>query len=92
MTVGKPAAQGGITYAILQNAPESGEIAELAVEGITEWRAYGAFNAGIELTVHDTNGRCEAAASGDFVRGIAREASTGAGHAVSVLLVSYYKP
>lgn len=92
MTVGKPAGQGGISYAILQNAPASGEIAELAVKGITEWRAHTSFNAGIELTVHDTNGRCNAAASGDYVFATAREASTGAGHAISVTLCGYYKP
>ena len=92
MTVSKPTGQGAIAYAILQNAPASGAIAELTCEGITEWRAHTTFNAGTELTVHDTNGRCNAAASGDFVRAIAREASQSAGHAVSVLLVGYYKP
>ena len=92
MTVGKCTGQGAIAYAILQNAPASGKIAELAVEGITEWRAHTTFNAGIELTVHDPNGRCNTAASGDFVRAIARESSQSAGHAISVTLCGYYKP
>jgi len=92
MTVAKPTGQGAIAYAILQNAPLIGAMAELCVEGITEWRAHTTFNAGIELTVHDTNGRCNTAASGDFVFAIAREASQSAGHAISVHLCGYYKP
>ena len=92
MTVSKPTGQGAIAYAILQNAPASGAIAELAVTGITEWRAHATFNAGIELAVHDTNGRCNTAASGDYVMAIAREASQSAGHAISVTLCGYYKP
>lgn len=94
MTVGKPSGQGGLVYGILQNAPASGEIAEIARTGMTEWRAHSTFNAGSELTVHDNVlGRCEAAASGDYVCAIAREASQSANHAVSVdLIPGYYKP
>jgi hypothetical protein len=93
MTVSKCTGQGAIAHAILLNAPASGAIAELALEGsIIEWRAHSTFNAGDELTVHDGNGRCESAASGDFVFAIAREGSNGAGHAVSVKLTGYYKP
>ena len=92
MTVSKCTGQGAIAYAILQNAPASGAIAELCVKGITEWRAHTTINAGDELTVHDTNGRCAPAASGDFVFAIAREAAQSAGHAISVTLCGYYKP
>ena len=91
MTVGKCTGQGTRMTHVLENAPASGEIAQLVGEGICEIRAHGSFNAGIEVTVHDSNGRIEAAASGDFVVGISREASTGAGHAVSVMLVHYMK-
>ena len=92
MTVSKPTGQGAIGYGILENAPASGEMAEIVREGICEWRAHSTFNAGSELTIHDTNGRCESAASGDYVMAIAREAAASAGHAVSVSLCGYYKP
>ena len=91
MTVGKCTGQGTLMTHVLENAPASGSIAQLVAEGICEIRAHGTFNAGVEVTVHDSNGRIEAAASGDFVVGIAREASQSAGQAVSVWLVHYYK-
>jgi hypothetical protein len=90
-----PTGQGAHMYAVLVNDPQdptSDGLCELVVEGIIEIRANSAINAGAEVTVAGTNGRIEAAASGDFVVGIAREAATGAGHAISVTLVHYYKP
>lgn len=84
--------QGTLVYGILENGPAAGEIAEIVVEGITEIRAHGTINAGVEVTVHDSLGRIETAASGDFVVGIAREAAIAAGHAISVTLMHYYKP
>ena len=50
MTVSKCTGQGAIIYGILQNAPASGAIAEVAVEGITEWRAHSTFNAGRSIS------------------------------------------
>jgi predicted RecA/RadA family phage recombinase len=91
LQVTNPTGQGTHMYAVLENAPAAGEIAQLVVEGICEIRAHSTFNAGVEVTVHDSNGRIEAAGSGDFVVGIAREASQSAGQAVSVTLVHYYK-
>jgi hypothetical protein len=91
LQVTNPTGQGTHMYAVLENAPAAGAIAELVVYGICEIRAHGAINAGAEVTVHDSNGRIEAAASGDFVVGIAREAAINAGHAISVTLVHYYK-
>jgi hypothetical protein len=91
MKVSKVSGQGGKVYGVLTNAPAADAICELVCEGIVEIRAASTFNAGVELTVHDTNGRVEAASSGDYVVGIAREAAESAGHAVSVLLKPYYK-
>jgi len=92
MTVTTPAAQGDLVYAVLLNAPDEGETAELGLDSIQEVRAYAAFNAGVELTVNGATGRVEGAASGDFVCGTAREASGGAGHCVSMAVKCYYKP
>jgi hypothetical protein len=89
MTVGLPTA-GEKVYGVLENAPDSGEIAQIVVEGICEIRANSTFNAGVELT-SDGAGRVGEASSSEFVVGIAREASQSVGHAVSVLLKQYYK-
>ena len=90
-TVGLPGGQGVRVDAVLLNAPESGEEAQLGLTGIREVRAAEAFNAGVELTVLDTTGRVEAAASGDFVCGIAREAAGEADHIISMITTNYYK-
>lgn len=88
-----PTGQGAIMYGVLQNAPDTGETAEIAVEGITEIRIDSAISAGDEVTVAGTNGRIMTAASGDFVLGFAREAGVDAGQCISVTLVQgYYKP
>jgi len=92
MTVSAPTGQGALVYAVLLNAPDEGEIAQLGESGIQEVRANEAFNSGVELTVSGTNGRVEAAASDDFVCGTAREASGGSGHCISMTVKHYYKP
>lgn len=92
MTVKKPSGQGAKVYAVLLNDPDTGEIAQLGLDGIQEVRANAAFNSGIELTVAGTNGRVEAAASGDFVCGVSREAAGGVGHCISMAIKCYYKP
>ena len=91
-TVGLPGGQGVRTDATLLNAPVEDKSAQLALTGIREVRAAEAFNAGSELTVLDTTGRAEAAASGDHVFGIAREAAGEANHIVSYITRDYYKP
>jgi hypothetical protein len=91
-TVGLPSGQGVRVDAVLLNAPASGAEAQLGITGIREVQAYEAFNAGVELTVAGADGRVQAAASGDFVCGIAREASGGADHLISMITTNYYKP
>lgn len=88
-----PTGQGAKVYGVLQNTPDEGEICQIAVEGITEVVAGEAITAGEEVCVLDATGVIEAAASGDYVCGIAREAATEAGHCISVTLTQgYYHP
>ena len=92
MEVQVPAGQGQAVYAILLNDPEDGEEAALRTKGIGECRAQEAIDAGVECTVNGVNGRIEAAAQGDFICCITREAATAADHIVSVTIVGYYHP
>jgi len=93
MLVTTPSGQGVYIYAVLLNAPDITEMAELQVYGIAEIRAEEAINAGVEVTVAGANGRIEAAASGDWVIGWSREAALAADHCISVTLcMGYYKP
>lgn len=91
LLVAAPAAQGALVYAALLNAPAEGEMAELQVEGIAEVRAESTFDAGDELTVAGASGRVEAAAQGDFVCGISREAAIAVNHCISMTIKHYYK-
>jgi len=92
-TITSPTGQGAIVYGVLQlEVTAAGDMCELLVRGIAEIKAYEAFNAGSELTVFDATGRVEAAASGDYVCAIAREASGGENHLISATLCGYYKP
>jgi len=92
MTVGAPGGQGVPVYGVLLNDPDEDETAALKIKGIAECKALEAINAGVECTVADATGRIEAAASGDFVCCITREAATGENHLVSVNIVHYYYP
>jgi len=92
MNVQAPGGQGQAVYGILLNDPTDGETAALKTKGIGECKALEAINAGDECTVADATGRIEAAASGDFVCCITREAATGENHLVSVTIVGYYVP
>ncbi len=86
-----PTGQGALVYGALLNAPVEGAMAELQVEGIAEVRADSTFDAGVELTVAGVNGRVEAAASGDYVCGISREAAIAVDHCISMTIKHYYK-
>ena len=83
-----PGGQGVLTCGVLQNAPASGGIAEVRKLGTSKVVAGGKFNAGILLTVDGTNGQVEAAATGDYVIGVAGEGSAEAGQLVKVELCS----
>lgn len=92
MKVGLPGAQGAFAIGVLLNAPESGEQAEVRLLGEVKVSANETFNAGVEVTVQDTDGQIEAAASGDYVIGIAKEAAAEADQLVTVMLLGgYYK-
>jgi hypothetical protein len=89
--VGKPGGQGVLALGVLENEPESGQAAEVAVQGRAKIKSASTFNAGVEITVAGTAGTIEAAASGDYVVGIALEASAEAGQLVACLLTGQYQ-
>ena len=91
MKVAAPGGQGAFVCGILQNAPADGAEAEVMEEGISKVKANAAFNSGVELTASGTNGKLEAASSGDYVIAIAREAANAANHIVSAKIVSPYQ-
>ena len=67
----------------------SGTEVSFATAGVVEMMAGEAFNAGTELKI-DTSGRAVAQSGACWVIGVAREASSGAGHLISVELLSSY--
>ena len=89
--VGLPSGQGVFPSGVLLNEPLSGEIAQVRHLGVAKVKANAAFNNGIELTIAGTTGKVEAAASADFVIGIALQAATAADHLVKVLLTGTYQ-
>jgi len=91
MKVKAPTGQGVLPAGVLLNAPTDTQLAEVREMGIAKIKANGAFNAGIELAIAATTGKVAAAASGDWVVGISREAASAANHLVSVRLTSPYQ-
>lgn len=86
--VGAPGGQGVLTCGVLVNTPTSGQQAEVQKLGCVQVKAAGAFNAGILLTCNDTTGTVAAAASGDYVIGMAGEGAAEANQLVKVELLS----
>jgi hypothetical protein len=91
MKVGLPSGQGVLFVGVLQNDPESGEQANVRQLGTTKVKANAAFNSGIELAISGTDGKVAAAASGDYVCGISREAAKGANHLISMYMTQPYQ-
>lgn len=89
--VGSPSGQGVLTCGVLQNAPESGALASVRKLGTSQVIADSTFNAGVELTVAGTDGKVEAASSGDFVCGIAGEGAAEADQVVKMELTTVYQ-
>lgn len=66
-----PAGQGQTIVGVLQNKPQEGEAASLAIVGsVTKILAASAFDPGDLLTVA-ANGKFEEAATGDYIAGVA---------------------
>lgn len=89
--VGLPGGQGVFYMGVLLNTPASGAAAQVRILGETKVEANGTFNAGVEVTIAATTGKIEAAASGDYVVGIAKEAAAEADQLVSVMMVGPYQ-
>lgn len=87
-----PSGQGVWCVGIQQNAPTAvGDLSEVIERGYSQAKAFGSFNAGIELTVHDSTGELEAAATGDYVIAYSEEASTCDNAIVTVRVVDTYQ-
>lgn len=81
--------QGELAAGILQNEPEAGEAADIAVLGMTKAITHDtgiAVNS--ELTT-DANGKLEVASAGDYVVAIALEGASAEDDVISVLLVHH---
>lgn len=95
-TVNKVSTQGGRVDGVLMPMNDgtttiaSGANVEFATLGVVEVEAGEAFNAGTEV-ISDTSGRAIAQTGTCHVVGVAREASAGAGHLVSVMLKARYE-
>lgn len=87
-----PTGQGvdwaGVLYNTSDDPATDGKNAEIVTRGVVKIKASAAFNAGIEVAVAGTAGRVAAAASGDYVVGVSREAAQGANHFVSIELAA----
>lgn len=77
-----PSGQGVDCIGILQNAPASGEQADVRIFGLTKVVANTTFNAGTLLTPAAATGKAGTAASDDYVIGRALQASAEANHIV----------
>lgn len=83
---------GDVVIGVLDNAPASGEMASVAVEGVTQVEAAGALNTGVEIMA-DTDGKATTATgAGKHIRGITLEAASGAGHIILIRLVDNRVP
>ena len=92
MQIKAPSGQGVLTTGILQsNAVTDGLMGEVLEIGYSPAIADSTFNSGDELTTSGTDGKLEAAGSGDYVIAIAYEAATEADQVVAVRVVNPYQ-
>jgi hypothetical protein len=90
-TITSPSGQGVWCVGILQNAPESGSLGEVLERGYSKAKAHESFNAGIELTVHDSTGELVAASSEDYVIAYSEEAATCDNALITVRVIDPYQ-
>lgn len=76
---------GANCIGVLQNKPTDGLIAEVGFKGVSKVVAGAAVSKWADIQ-SDGTGRAIAAASGDYIQGIALEAATAAGQIIAVLL------
>jgi hypothetical protein len=84
-TVSLQTTQGALCYGILQNAPNTGQAADVAIGGITKVVVGAAVAAGAELMA-DTNGRAITQTSTNRKIGMALEAATAANQMIAMLI------
>ncbi len=80
-----PAAGANID-GVVQNKPALGQVATVAVAGVTKMVAGGVVAAGADVAV-DNQGRAVAATTGNYVVGKAMQAASGAGVIIAVDLI-----
>ena len=88
---GLPGGQGVAFIGVMLNDPASGAVAEVRVLGEALVEANSTFNAGVELTISGTDGKVESASAGDYIVGIAKEASAEANQLVTVIMPGIYQ-
>lgn len=92
MQVKAPTGQGVLTVGILQTYTATDALqAEIITSDISKAIGDSTFNSGVELTVAGTDGKLEAASSGDYVIAISEEACIEADQVVTVRVVSPYQ-
>jgi uncharacterized protein DUF2190 len=83
-----PASNGGVIYGILQNTPDIGQAADVALFGITKAVSQAAISAGAPVMAEGTNGRVMpwVSTAGNVIIGYALEAATAANAILTILL------
>lgn len=79
------AGDGEMAIGVLQNDPDEGEVASVMVYGITKAVAGSDFTVGSALK-SDAGGKVDEAGAGDWMIGIALEASTADEDIITILL------
>lgn len=81
-------ANGAVAYGVLQNEPESGEEATVAISGLTKATAGAAISQDADVAV-DAGGKFITAATGDAIVGKALTAAGGDGEQFTLDFRSY---
>lgn len=83
-----PSGQGVLSAGVLLNESDValGGLAQIRMKGIVKIRASAALNAGVQVTVANTDGDVGAASSGDFVIGVSLEAAAEASQLIKCLI------
>lgn len=81
------ATHNAVAIGVLQDAPQAGQTGSVMTFGITKVKTASSISIGARLTAYtDGSGRAAAAASGQYVMGIALEAATAADQLITALV------
>lgn len=82
------AGDGVAALGVLQNKPDSGEVADVGTLGVTQVVAGGVVTAG-DKVASDASGKAATATTGEYAIGIALGTTAGDGEKLSVYLNAY---